>query len=48
MANDSQLRDAVAKLMQQLETGSWINKDGKEITSNIAFLDVKTILADTR
>jgi hypothetical protein len=45
--NDSQLRDAVARLIQQLETRGWTSTDGKEITQNVAFQDVKRILSDT-
>ncbi len=45
MAGDDQLRDAVARLVRQLETGDWVNKDGMKIVNNIAFLDVKTLLS---
>jgi hypothetical protein len=44
MAGDDQLRDAVARLVRQLEMGDWVNKDGMKIVNNIAFLDVKTLL----
>jgi hypothetical protein len=44
MASEDQLRDAVARLVRQLETGGWVNKDGMKIVNNIAFLDVKTLL----
>ena len=42
--HDSQLRDAVARLIRQLEINVWKNEDGQKITDNVAFRDVKTIL----
>jgi hypothetical protein len=45
MAGDDQLRDAVARLVRQLEMGDWVNKDGLKIVNNIAFLDVKKLLS---
>lgn len=48
MPDNSQLRDAVARLVRQLEIQTWTNSEGKKITDNIAFLDVKRIIRDTR
>ena len=45
MPGDDQLRDAVARLVWQLETGDWVNKDGVKIVNTIAVLDVKTLLS---
>jgi hypothetical protein len=44
MPYDTQLRDAVARLIRQLEINEWVNKEGHKITSNIAFQDVKKLL----
>ena len=44
MPDDTQLRDAVARLIRQLEMGDFVNKDGHSIVNNIAFLDVKKLL----
>ena len=45
MSDDNQLRDAVARLLRQLEVNEWVNKEGHRITNNIAFLDVKRLLS---
>ena len=45
---DSQLRDAVARLVRQLEISDWRNEEGKRITDNMAFRDVKTMLSNAR
>ena len=47
MPNDSQLRDATARLIRQLEIYNWSNEEGRKITDNMAFRDVKTILRNT-
>ena len=44
MSDDNQLRDAVARLMRQLEIGGWVNSDGFQITNNVAFNDVKKLM----
>ena len=44
MPNDTQLRDAVARLVRQLEMNEWVNKEGHSIKNNIAFQDRKKLL----
>jgi hypothetical protein len=44
MSDDTQLRDAVARLIRQLEMNEWTNKEGHTIKTNIAFQDVKKLL----
>ena len=44
MPDDTQLRDAVARLIRQLEMSEWTNSDGFNIRNNIAFQDVKKLL----
>jgi hypothetical protein len=41
MPDDSQLRDAVAKLIRQLEMNEWVNREGHAIKNHIAILPVK-------
>lgn len=41
---ENQLRDALARLMRQLETREWTDAEGNKIADNAAFRDVKTIL----
>ncbi len=41
MAGDDQLRDAVARLVRQLETGDWASKDGYENCEQHSFLGRK-------
>ena len=45
---NSQLPDAVARLIRQLEINDWSNRDGQKIIDNVAFRDVKTILSRMR
>ena len=44
MADDSQFRDAVARLIRQLEMNEWTNREGHNIKTNLAFPDVKKLL----
>jgi hypothetical protein len=46
MSDDSQLRDAVARLIRQLELNEWVNREGHAIKNNIAFQDVKRLLKE--
>jgi hypothetical protein len=45
MDPDTLLRDAVARLIRQLEINEWVNNEGHKITNNIAFQDVKKLLS---
>lgn len=46
MSGDNPLRDAVARLIRQLEMNEWTNREGHNIKTNIAFQDVKKLLKD--
>ena len=44
MPNDTQLRDAVARLVRQVELNTGTNTEGHSLGNNNAFLDVKKLM----
>ena len=45
MATEKELRQALQRLIHQLEIGHFVNKDGMKITDNYAFVEAKKVLA---
>ena len=44
MATAQDLREAIERLIQQLELGQFVNEKGEKITVNYAFVEAKRVL----
>ena len=44
MATEQHLREALERLIQQLELGQFVNEKGEKITDNYAFVEAKKVL----
>jgi hypothetical protein len=44
MAREKDLRQALERLLRQLELGQFVNEKGEKITDNYAFVEAKNVL----